>query len=377
MSSNGVEMRGKSSAAESAGPLDGANGGLEAEYRQDPISGRWVIIAPERARRPLALSSSKPHSRFDAERADCPFCEGREDQSPPEILAYRFPGSPANGPGWRLRVVPNKFPAVRDDLPLDMGTSVKDGVGKWLVRPGFGQHEVIVECPEHETNPARLGPDRLADVFHAYRERVRSITQDPRIAYVSLFKNVGAEAGASLAHCHSQLLALPFVPPEIAAEWEQARQRYEDRGCCPFCELLEDELRAQVRVIEAAERFIAIAPFASRFAYEIWVLPRRHESRFEAATDDELHSLARLLQSILDKLDFVLADPAYNWLVRCGPPRGGSWPYYHWHLQLLPRTSRVAGFEWGTGCFINAVRPEDAAEQLRQASAPCRLDISP
>jgi UDPglucose--hexose-1-phosphate uridylyltransferase len=333
----------------------------QPEYRRDPVTHHWVIVAPERAARPLALSHAKPHDRHDAERDACPFCEGREEDTPGELFALRDAGSAPNGPGWRLRVVPNKFPAVR---PLP-GVEVADGDGLFESLPGAGEHELLIECARHEANPARLTDAEFRDVLLAYRARLAALSADPRYAYVLVFKNVGAEAGASLAHLHSQIIALPIVPDAVRAELDGARDYYQRTGRCVFCDVLRQEVRLGVRVVAETEHFAAFAPFAGRFAYETWLLPKAHDSRYESLTDAHAEELARLLRHLLARLDAVLEEPAYNYYLHTGPARAGGLSYYHWHLEVVPRTARPAGFEWGSGCFINTVPPERAAAELR------------
>jgi UDPglucose--hexose-1-phosphate uridylyltransferase len=335
----------------------------QPEYRRDPVTHHWVILAPERAARPLALSHAKPHDRHDAERDACPFCEGREEDTPGELFALRDVGSAPNGPGWRLRVVPNKFPAVR---PLP-GAEVVSGGGLFESLPGVGEHELIIECARHEANPARLTDAEFRDVLLAYRARVAALSADPRYAYVLVFKNVGAEAGASLAHLHSQVITLPIVPDAVRAELDGATAYYRHAGRCVFCDVLHQEARLGVRVVAETEHFAAFAPFAGRFAYETWLLPKAHDSRYESLTDTHAGELARLLRQLLARLDAVLGEPAYNYYLHTGPARAGALPHYHWHIEVIPRTARPAGFEWGSGCFINAVPPERAAAELRSA----------
>jgi UDPglucose--hexose-1-phosphate uridylyltransferase len=336
------------------------------EYRRDPVTGRWVIIAPERSRRPLGLASTKPHPRLDAERDTCPFCSGRESRSPPELFAIRKAGTQPDTPGWSLRVVPNKFPAVRD-----MTVNLSNGYGMQLESlPGFGLHEVVIECPRHISNPAHLTDAELGQVFVAYRERIAALTRDSRVKFVSVFKNVGAEAGASLAHSHSQVVAIPMVPEVVQTEITGAKESFAATGHCLFCEMIERECREKVRIVAETPRFVAFTPYASRFAYEIWVLPRTHASHYETLSDADANELASLLRSILGKLDAVLTYPAYNYFLHTGPAREVLMAEYHWHLELFPRTSRVAGFEWASGCFINAVPPEQAASELRDAEPP-------
>ena len=330
------------------------------EYRRDPVTGRWVLIAPERAARPLALSHVKPHDRRDTERDRCPFCEGREENTPLERFAIRAPGSVANGPGWQLRVVPNKFPAVR---PL----ANTDPIGRGLLEsvPGHGEHELVIPCSRHESNPVRLTNAEFAVMLCAYRERLLALAADSRLAYATIFQNVGAEAGASLAHLHAQILATPFVPDGVAQELEGSKNHFARAGRCVFCDLLSHESRAAERLVLETPNFVALLPFAGRFAYETWVLPRTHESRYEALTDELALELAEVLRIVLSKLDAVLDEPAYNYFLHTAPLRSPELPHYHWHLEIIPRTARAAGFEWGSGCFINTVAPERAAAELR------------
>jgi UDPglucose--hexose-1-phosphate uridylyltransferase len=330
------------------------------EYRRDPVTGRWVLIAPERAARPLALSHVKPHDRRDEERDRCPFCEGREENTPLERFALRNPGSAANGPGWQLRVVPNKFPAVRPLADTD-----RTGGGLLESVPGHGEHELVIPCSRHESNPVCLTDAEFADMLRAYRGRLLALADDPRLAYATVFQNVGAEAGASLAHLHSQILATPFVPDGVSQELEGAKRYIEREGGCVFCDLLRHEIAAGERVVTTTANFVALLPFAGRFAYETWVLPRAHESRYEALADDRASELAALLRNVLGRLDAVLAEPAYNYYLHTSPLRVTELPHYHWHLEIIPRTARAAGFEWGSGCFINTVAPERAATELR------------
>jgi UDPglucose--hexose-1-phosphate uridylyltransferase len=346
---------------------------LTPEYRRDPVTGRWVIFAPERSLRPLALSHSKPHARWDAERDSCPFCEGREAQTPHERLAVRDPGSRPDGPGWRLRVIPNRFPAVRPTA----GTSpaARQAGGLFEAAPGVGEHELIVECPQHKSNPTSLTDAEFTNVLIAYRERMTALTADPRFAYVTVFKNVGAEAGASLAHLHSQLVATPIIPDAVRLELDGAADYHRREGLCVFCDIVRQEVEAGVRVVAGTRHFLAVCPFAGRFAYETWVLPVGHDSRYEAITDEQAAELAGLMKLVLGKLDGVIGHPAYNYYLHTGPARAVNLPYYHWHLELAPRTARAAGFEWGSGCFINAVLPETAAAELRAAEPPPDDDV--
>lgn len=341
----------------------------QPEYRRDPVTGRWVVIAPERSQRPLALSHTLPHARWDAERDACPFCEGREDRTPPEVYAVRRPGTRPDDPGWRLRVIPNRFPAVR---PTAVGNPAT-GSELFQARPGVGVHELVVECPEHRSNPVTLSDADAREVFLAYRARVAALSADPRFAYVTVFKNVGAEAGASLAHLHSQIVATPMVPDAVRLELDGSAGYHRRHGRCVFCDVLRAELASGVRVVAETEHLVAVAAYAGRFAYEVWVLPREHDSRYEAIPDELTDELGRLTRDLFARYDSVLGLPAYNYYLHTGPAREPNLPHYHWHLELTPRTARPAGFEWGAGCFINAVPPERAAAELR-AAQPLEYD---
>ncbi|OWK44298.1 galactose-1-phosphate uridylyltransferase [Fimbriiglobus ruber] len=332
------------------------------EYRRDPVSGRWVVIAPERSARPMTLAHAEPHHRDADGRAECPFCEGMEHDTPHETYALRAPDTVPDGPGWRLRVVPNKFPAVRPIAEV----VAKSRDTFFEARPGFGRHEVVIECARHVSDPVALSDDEFRDVLLAYRDRVAALSSDPRCEYVTVFKNVGAEAGASLAHLHSQIVATPMVPDAVVAELAGANAYYTREGRCVFCDIIARDLADGRRVVAESTHFIALAPFAPRFAYETWVLPKEHDSRYETLTDIRAGELAGLMRRVLAGLDRVLRSPAYNYYLHTGPARSAALPHYHWHIEIAPRTARAAGFEWGSGWFINAVPPERAAEELRE-----------
>jgi UDPglucose--hexose-1-phosphate uridylyltransferase len=336
----------------------------EPEFRRDPVCGRWAVVAPERARRPMTLAGAEPRHRHNGERWPCPFCPGQEVDTPDEVLAYRTPGTRPNTPGWQLRVVPNRFPAVRPDV----GELLCDTEGMvFLTTPGLGRSEVLIECADHLADPTALTANQFAAVFRAYRDRIQSLTDDIRLHFVAVFKNVGAEAGASLGHTHSQIIAMPVVPGLISAELSGSNAFYARTGRCVFCDLAARELLLGERVIARSEHFLAMMAFAPRFAYEFWVLPLAHQARYETLTDPEALDLATLLKRVLIALDRVQNQPAYNWYIHTAPLRSADLPHYHWHIEVLPRTARPAGLEWGFGCFITTVAPEMAAAQLRAA----------
>lgn len=336
----------------------------DPEFRRDPVCGRWAVVAPERSNRPMGLAGAEPRHRGNGERRPCPFCPGQEYDTPHEVLAYRDAGSSADGPGWQLRVVPNKFPAVRPDVG-EVACATEGMV--FLTTPGLGRAEVLIECPEHVPDPTKLSDDQFAAVFRAYRERMLTLGDDPRLAYAALFKNVGAEAGASLGHTHSQIVAMPVVPGIIDRELAGAGEFFARTKRCLFCDLIARELKDDDRVIARTEHFVAVAAYAPRFAYEFWVLPLHHSARYETIRDAHARELAGLMKRVLIALDRVQSEPAYNWFLHTAPLRSPELPHYHWHLEVLPRTARPAGLEWGFGCFITTVSPQTVAAELRAA----------
>ena len=336
------------------------------ELRHDPIQRRWVIIATERSRRPADF----PHIDPPPNGGSCPFCEGNEGKTPPEIAALRN-GSGPNQPGWEVRVVPNKFPALRIEGGLD-----RKGVGAYDMMNGVGAHEVIIETPEHSLELEDAPLEHIHKVLCVYRERLADLLRDRRFKYVLIFKNHGAAAGASLSHPHTQLIATPVTPLTLAEELNSAKDHFREKERCLFCDLIEQELESGQRVVISGEQFVALAPFASRFPFEMFIAPRHHHHSFAEAGDSMLYDLAVVLKELLLRIKKCLNDPPYNFLIHTIPNtqarrrHASDWETieldYHWHIEFIPRLTQVAGFEWGTGFYINPTAPEEAAEYLRQ-----------
>jgi UDPglucose--hexose-1-phosphate uridylyltransferase len=318
-----------------------------------------VIIAEERAMRPHDFHREKEPSK----PGFCPFCEGNESKTPPEIAAIRAAGSAPDGPGWSVRVVSNKFPVLRVEGDLE-----KRAHGMYDRMRGIGAHEVFIETPKHETNLTVLSDSHVADVIRLYRERLVDLRKDSRMAYGLIFKNVGQAAGASLEHTHSQLIVTPVVPRRVTEEINGARRFYEYRDRCVYCDILDQEMSVDERLVMVTDRFAAITPYASRFPFETWVLPRRHSSRFESLTQEEIEDLAFLLKRVLGRIEIALDEPPYNFMVHTSPLREEPTEHYHWHLEIIPRVTKTAGFEWGTGFYINPVPPEAAADFLKKTA---------
>jgi UDPglucose--hexose-1-phosphate uridylyltransferase len=328
------------------------------ELRKDPINGRWVIISTERSKRPTDFKSEASSS---GSTKKCPFCPGYEKSTPPEILSFREQGTQPNTPGWTLRVAPNKFPALRIEGGLD-----REGMGLYDKMNGIGAHEVIIETPNHDEQFSDFPENRIEDVLWAYRERILDLIRDPRFRYVLIFKNHGHAAGASLEHAHSQLIALPIVPKNVMEELKGAQDYYNYKERCVYCDIVRQEVKERARVVCENPDFLAIAPFASRFPFETWILPKNHGSCYESAPKHELNFLAKIFKETLMRLDRALNKQPFNFILHTAPLKDRDNSYYHWHFEITTRLTSVAGFERGSGFYINPTPPEDAAKFLRE-----------
>ncbi len=330
------------------------------ELRKDPVIGRWVIIATERRRRPSDFVTKGETCLLDT--SSCPFCQGNEGKTPPEILAYR-PHGQANGPGWEVRVVPNKFPALAIEGDMD-----REGEGMFDKMAGVGAHEVIIETPRHECNFNGMSVKEVENAIWAYRDRMVDLKKDPRLHYILIFKNKGRDAGASLDHTHSQLIALPIVPKRVAEELAGAEAHWKFKERCVFCDIIRQELNDGIRVVAENEEFVLLSPYAPKSPFETWILPKRHQACFENIEAHQIPKLAEILHVLMKKMADILSDPPYNYILHTAPLHTSP-PHYHWHIEVMPKLTQVAGFEWGSGFYINPTPPEDAAEALRNANS--------
>ena len=328
------------------------------ELRKDPIIGRWVIIATERGKRPSDFAAPERPKK----RGFCPFCYGNEDKTPGEVLAYRPPDSSPNSGGWRLRVVPNKFPALMIE-----GDEGRVGEGMYDKMNGIGAHEVIIETPDHDALWSTITQVNMEEVLWAFRERIEDLKKDPRFKYILIFKNQGDAAGASLEHPHTQLIALPIVPKRVVEELEGSKAHFGYKERCIFCDMVRQEQMTKERIIIENKSFVAFAPFASRFPFETWVLPKVHISHYEESEKVGFDYLAGILREIIQRMDSVLDFPPYNLIIHTSPVTAPKLEYYHWHIEIIPKLTKVAGFEWGSGFYINPTPPEEAASFLREA----------
>ena len=339
------------------------------ELRRGPTTGRWVIVAPERAKRPSDFEKREP-GLSEQKPDNCPFCAGNEGMTPPEV--YRNP-SPD---GWYVRVVPNKFAALQDYSEL--GREAIDGFYDRM--NGVGAHDVVIETPDHFSEIPDLPEAQVKRIIDTYIARLQELMKNEQLRYVLLFKNHGKEAGASLLHPHSQIIATPIVPQEVRDSLNIAKAYYEQKERCLFCDVMLAEIKCGERIVEEDEGYVTWAPYASRFPFELAIYPKTHSYDFTTLDDDQRWGLARMLRRTLKRLTMLLGDIPYNFVLKTTPnpiPRPGKpgyWstlPYdYHWRIAIMPRLTRVAGFEWGTGFYINPMPPENAAEYLRNVEIP-------
>jgi len=327
------------------------------QLRKDPIIGRWVIISTDRGKRPSdwAVEQEKKMGGF------CPFCPGNEDKTPPEVYAIRNFGTNPNTPGWKVRVVSNKFPALQIEGDLN-----RRGEGIFDMMNGIGAHEVIIETPDHLLNLADLTVDQIRDIFWAIRDRICDLKKDKRFQYILAFKNHGRAAGASLEHSHTQLIATPIIPKRVHEELLGVQKYYEYKERCIFCDIIRQELQVDRRIVLANKYFVAIEPFAARFPFETWLLPVNHFSRYEEISYEDTFEFAKMIKEILQRLNKTLSSPPYNFIIHTTPQQEHEFYEYHWHIEVIPKLTKVAGFEWGSGFYINPTPPEDAARALKE-----------
>lgn len=327
-----------------------------SELRQDRTSGRWVIIAPQRGRRPQSRAGASRAAPTLPSDLHCPFCPGHEAELP-AILAETPAMDP---PGWRVRVVPNRFPALQQHpaVPADTGHAV---------RPGYGFHEVIIENPHHDADITTMSAgERLAAVT-AYRDRLRALLERPGIETAVVFRNHGPRAGASLPHPHAQIIALGLVPPLLAALSAWGRDHLHACGRCPTCEELDIECRDGTRIVEQSDDFVTLVPFAAEHPFETWIVARRHQASFAAIDAGELAAFSEMLGRSLHRLSGALDHPSFKFVIDSAPKREIATPHFHWRLRLVPEVSTWGGFELGTAMPINPSSPEQDAATLRAA----------
>lgn len=348
---------------------------LSPAYRLDPISGNWTIFAPDRDDRPEEFVAHK--EVFD-QQLQCPFCPGNEQQTPPAVWIGRVTDDDSGteiiqpsdetepNEDWSVRVVPNRFPAVSECPPSVGGEPSK---GCFAGGPIHGGHEVVIESREHVQSVTQLDLAEFCLVFLAVRDRLRFWRDQPNIAYLSAFKNVGSRAGASLRHSHAQVIATDLLPPPVGATVDRMNHHWATTGCCLQCDLVRAERKANERIIWQDDELIAFCPFASHLPMLVKITSVRHQARFEDLPESTLDSVARLVQRVVAWIEKLSPGAAYNLCLHTEPPspdRGSD--SFHWSLELFPRVTQLAGFEWSSQCMINPILPEIAAARYRKCA---------
>ncbi len=335
--------------------------------RQDLATRRWSIIATERAKRPDDFAKRGAGlEKLPSYLATCPFCRGNERMTPEPVLVIPDPAS-RDGKGWSVRVVPNRFPALVTPTP-NSEPRKRRRKGLYLEMDGCGQHEVLIESPDHSKTIATMSVEEVTRVVRTYHERFLVLDASDWNELIIIFRNQGEGAGTSLAHPHSQIIGAPIVPQDIRNRLDEAQRYFDDNGTCVYCDMLEGEIKDVVRVVCSNSGFVALCPFAATVPYETWIIPRRHASSFGVLIDEEVDLLARILRETLLRMYVLLSNPDYNYVIRTAPHHSAGEPHFHWYVDIQPRLTTRAGFEIGSGINVNVVGPEVAAEQLRKAS---------
>ncbi|MDD5431424.1 MAG: galactose-1-phosphate uridylyltransferase [Candidatus Omnitrophica bacterium] len=328
-----------------------------AELRRDPIIGRWIIVETDQPNKP----EDYVHEQYVPKGGVCPFCYGNESMTPPEIDSIRHLDTQANSSGWQVRVVPNKFPALQIEGELD-----RRGIGIYDMSNGVGAHEVLVETPYHHKDIPDLLNEEIENFIVMYCRRINDLERDKRFKYIMLFRNYGAAAGASLEHPHTQLIALPMVPKNVMEELRGSENYFDFRDRCLFCDIIRQENQEKERIVLENKYFIAFCPYVSRFPFETWIIPKKHNGSFSRMPHEEIPAFAAILKDTISKLKKVFVNLSYNYIIHSSPINGdGGQDSYHWHLELMPKLTRVAGFEWGTGFYLVSTPPELAAQYLK------------
>jgi UDPglucose--hexose-1-phosphate uridylyltransferase len=335
------------------------------ELRKDPLLGRWIAVL-SRSRPPSEYTQTVP--RETANETSCILCPGREAETPKEIMRSDY--SPPADPGrkWATRVIANFEPVFT--VEGDLG---RRGEGMYDAMNGIGAHEIIIESPYHDVPPEDMGLDQMTRVVHTYRDRMADLEKDTRLRYTLIYKNYGRAAGAANAHPASCLVSTPVIPKRVKEELANAKQYFAYKERCIFCDIMREEMRTEKRIIIESRYYIAFCPYASKFAFETWLLPKRHDCAFQDIRAEELEDLAFVLSSVLKKLRALFPDLSYNYFLHSSPNRvirKDHWHTlgedFHWHLEIIPRFIRTTGFEWGSGFYILPTSPEDAAKYLRE-----------
>ncbi len=326
------------------------------EFRQNKATKEWVIVSPERSKRPSDFAGEiEKKAPLPSHDEGCPFCVGHEDKTPPPVYVFPKKGE------WQVRVVPNKFAALKADL-----ATTRTWVGSFLAVKGFGIAEVVIESPQHNKDIVNMSLGEVGSILTSYRERHIEIAKNENINLITIFRNHGILAGTSLEHPHSQIIATPIVPPHVRYPIEQAILHFDKYGTCVFCESIEEERRQKERIVIDTDLFVAFCPFAARSPFEVRIFPKRHMPSFMSIDDEEIQELAWLLREVLSRVHGCLGNPDYNYVIRSSPIGDEDTRHLHWYLVIIPKITTPAGFEIGSGIYINIVPPEESARYLRE-----------
>jgi len=331
------------------------------ELRKDPITPRWVIVAQEREGFPESDFSDVRRN----EEETCPFCPGHEYMTPPELFAFRKPGTEPDTPHWDLRLIPNKHPILTTKSLIRACEGMYDKIS------GTGTHEVLIETRKHGIDISSLNKEQIEKILWIYKDRYISLKKDSSLRYMLIFKNSGYSAGATINHAHSQIIGLPVIPKRVFEELVGAEKYYNYKERCIFCDIVHYETDSDERVAFESKYFIAIAPFASRFPFELWILPREHITDCGAFSSRHISDLAFVLKNVLYRIQATLGRPGYNFVVHNAPFNCFKFQmvkyYFHFHIEIIPRLIKSSGFETGTGFYINPTSPEFAARFIKSA----------
>jgi len=331
-----------------------------SQLRRDIVTGEWIILAEERAKRPTNFKKKEATKEIPAWDQKCPFCPGNEHMTPPEIFVYRDPESALEKKDWQIRVIPNKFPALkRKGKPSYLKESIYEAMN------GFGAHEVVIETPIHNKTICFLEKTQIAEIIKTYIRRYKALKKDPNIKYIQIFRNHGEEAGCSLVHAHSQIVATPVVPQKILNKIKGSNNYFKEKKRCVYCDIIQTELSLKKRIVAQNTHFVAFTPFASRSPFQVNIAPYNHCPCFCDIREKEILSFATILKEVRLRLYILLEDPPYNFTLFTAPVKGRDLTGFHWHMEIIPRLTTPAGFELGTSIYINTVSPEEAAQHLR------------
>ncbi|MCD6578793.1 galactose-1-phosphate uridylyltransferase [bacterium] len=327
-----------------------------SEIRKDPVMGRWVIINKD----PGYIPDLNEKIVRPEKKDNCPFCAGNETMTPEEIISISL----NDHDPWSIRIVPNKYPALNGNQNLS-----KEGIGIFDKMTGYGFHEVVIESPQHKNSLSDLSKEHVFNIFRIIKKRILELKDQKDIKYILVFKNEGSSAGASIEHSHLQLIGTPIVPKRVQEELDGSKFYYDYKKRCIFCDILKEEHGSKgERIIYENENMISISPYAARFPFETWILPKSHASHFENSSDEILMDLSEVLLFYLKALDKNLINPHYNMILHNSPVKEGTEKHYHWHIEIIPKIKKIAGFEWGTGFYINPISPEDCTNVLKRRS---------